>query len=133
MWHRKNKTLFRITGSWKFHYLSWKSGVPKMPRLIIKYEDLIDNINIEFRNIINFLSSILNFNIDEAQIKFSIENSDFKILSDYEKKLGFDEAKNNIPFFRKGEVNQWKEKLSLTQIRKIENNLNNEMKTLGYL
>ena len=26
-------------GSWKFHLNSWRDGCPKMPRIIIKYEE----------------------------------------------------------------------------------------------
>ena len=31
----------QITGSWKFHYISWKTGVPNKPRILLKYEDLL--------------------------------------------------------------------------------------------
>ena len=35
--------------------------------------------------------------------------------------------------FNKGEKNQWKNKLNLSQIKKIENNLKEEMKILRYI
>ena len=50
-----------IIGSWKFHYLSWKTGVPIMPKILVKYEDLLDDIQNQFCKIISFLSKILNF------------------------------------------------------------------------
>ena len=91
--YKRNKDLFRITGSWKFHYLSWKNGVPAMPKILVKYEDLLNNTEYEFYKIILFLSNLLNFKIDEKQIEFSVKHSTFDILSKYEKKYGFDEAK----------------------------------------
>ena len=131
--HNKNNTLLRITGSWKLHYLSWRDGVPNMPKILIKYEDLLNNTNEEFNNIIHFLSKIIKFNIDNEQINFSIQNSNFDILSKHEKQYGFKEAKNNRPFFHKGKKHQWKDKLSLDQIKKIEKNLCKEMEILGYI
>ena len=43
------------------------------------------------------------------------------------------EIKSERPFFRKGTRNQWQEKLSQSQINKIENEFKDEMKFLGYL
>ena len=124
----------QIPGSWKFHYLSWKTGVPTIPRILVKYEDLLRNTEDEFYRIIKFLSEILNFKINMEQLKFSIECSSFKILSKSEKKYGFlHEIKNDRPFFHKGTKNQWQEKLSQLQINKIENNFKDEMRLLGYL
>ena len=123
----------QITGSWKFHYISWKTGVPNIPRILVKYEDLLSNTEDEFYKIIEFLSRLLNFKINMDQLKFSIECSSFKILSKNEKKYGFHEIKNDRPFFRKGKKNQWQEKLTQSQIIKIENEFKDEMKFLGYL
>ena len=51
----------------------------------------------------------------------SIECSSFKILSKSEKKYGFlHEIKNDRPFFHKGTKNQWQEKMTQSQINKIE-------------
>ena len=123
----------QITGSWKFHYISWKTGLPTIPRILVKYEDLLKDTENTFNKIIKFLSKLLNFKINENQLKFSIESSNFKVLSKNEKVHGFDEAKNDRPFFHKGIKNQWKEKLSQLQINKIENEFKDEMKFLGYL
>ena len=123
----------QIAGSWKFHYISWKTGVPTIPRILVKYEDLLSNTEDEFYKIIKFLSKLLNFKINMNQLKFSVECSSFKVLSQSEKKHGFHEIKSDRPFFRKGTKNQWQEKLSQLQINKIENEFKDEMKFLGYL
>ena len=49
-----------------------------MPKIIVRYEDLIKDSYSCFYKIINFLSKILNFKLDEEQIKFSVENSKFE-------------------------------------------------------
>ena len=37
----KDASNIEITGSWAFHYNSWKDGISVIPRIIIKYEDLL--------------------------------------------------------------------------------------------
>ena len=120
-----------VLGSWKFNYFSWKSGVAEVPRIIIKYEDLIKN-NFETKlKIIKFLSDILNFEVDINHLKYSIEQSDFKRLQGIEKKQKFHESTNT--FFNSGKIGQWKNILSPTQINRIENFCSDEMRELGYL
>ena len=89
-----------ILGSWKFHYTSWRDGVPNIPKIIIKYEDLLDDCYNNFYKVIDFLSKILNFEVNIEQIKFSVEFSNFEKLQKNEKKLGFFENSGNTNFFR---------------------------------
>jgi len=120
-----------VLGSWKFNYYSWKNGVEEVPRIIIKYEDLINNTFETKLKIIKFLSNILNFKVDTTHIKYSIEQSDFKRLQGIENNYKFHESSNT--FFNSGKIGQWKNILSPTQIRRIENFCKDEMKELGYL
>ena len=120
-----------ILGSWKFNYYSWKTGVAEVPRIIIKYEDLINNTFETKLKIIKFLSKILNFKVDTNHIKYSIEQSDFKRLQEIENNQKFHESTNT--FFNSGKIGQWKNILSPKQISKIENFCKDEMKELGYL
>ena len=120
-----------ILGSWKFNYYSWKSGIPEIPRIIIKYEDLINNTFQTKLKIIKFLSNIINFNIDINHIKYSIEQSDFKRLQEIENINKFHESSNR--FFNSGKIGQWKNILSIEQITKIEKSCKDEMIELGYL
>ena len=120
-----------VLGSWKFNYNSWKSGVAEVPRIIIKYEDLINNTFETKLKIIKFLSNILNFKVDTNQIKYSIEQSDFKRLQGIENNQKFHESTNT--FFNSGKIGQWKKILSTKQISRIENFCKDEMEELGYL
>ena len=120
-----------VLGSWKFNYNSWKSGVAEVPRIIIKYEDLINNTFETKLKIIKFLSDILNFKVDTDQIKYSIEQSDFKRLQEIENNQKFHESTNT--FFNSGKIGQWKNILSPKQISRIENFCKDEMEELGYL
>ena len=120
-----------ILGSWKFNYYSWKTGVAEVPRIIIKYEDLINNTFETKLKIIKFLSKILNFKVDTNHIKYSIEQSDFKRLQEIENNQKFHESTNT--FFNSGKIGQWKNILSPKQISRIENFCKDEMRELGYL
>ena len=54
-------------------------------------------------------------------------------MRDFEEKEGFVEAPKHSKFFRVGKKNQWKEKLSLDQIKLIEENFKDEMAKFNYL
>ena len=120
-----------VLGSWKFNYISWKNGVEKVPRIIIRYEDLINSTFDTKLKIIKFLSNIINCNVDKDHIKFSIEQSEFKRLQKIEKNHKFQESSNK--FFNKGSIGQWRNILSPNQVSKIENFCKSEMIELGYL
>ena len=120
-----------ILGSWKFNYYSWKTGVAEVPRIIIKYEDLINNTFETKLKIIKFLSKILNFKVDTNHIKYSIEQSDFKRLQEIENNQKFHESTNT--FFNSGKIGQWKNILSPKQISRIEYFCKDEMEELDYL
>ena len=122
-----------ILGSWKFHYISWRDGVPNMPKIIVRYEDLIKDSYSCFYKIINFLSKILNFKLDEEQVKFSVENSKFEKLQKNENKFGYIKNNSNTNFFHSGKIQQWKNILNKSQIKTIENTFKEEMELLGYL
>ena len=122
-----------ILGSWKFHYISWRDGIPNIPRIIIKYENLIQNPYKNFYKIIEFLSKIMKLKINEHQIKLSIELSNFDNLKNYEKEKGFFENSSKNSFFRTGKSDNWKKELNNTQVNLIEKEFFSEMNELGYL
>ena len=122
-----------ILGSWKFNYISWRDGIPNMPKIIIKYEDLLKDCYATFYKVLNFLSKIRPFKINEDQLKFSISASSFKELKNIEKKVGFYENESPNNFFRSGKSNNWSNELTNSQIKYIEKEFNSEMKLLGYL
>ena len=119
-------------GSWKINYLSWRFGLPNIPKIIIKYEDLLQDTYTTFKKVLNFLRAISNFDISEKQLLFSIQNSSFEKLQTFENKNQFSENQSKYNFFRSGKKNQWKTKLRKDQIKLIEKNLCKEMKFFNY-
>ena len=128
-----NYPYIEILGSWSYHYKSWKYGMPDMPRIILKYEDLLKDCVGQFNNTIDFLSKILNHKKDNNRVQFSVENSEFSLLQKSEKKFGMKTHKGKDKFFRSGKAKQWKDILSLAQIKKIEASCEQGMKELNYL
>ena len=128
------------TGSWTFHYNSWKPFKASNKYLLIRYEDLIKDKEKTFRNALIFIKNLSNgsFEVSDSKIKKVIQEIEFEKLKKLEEKQGFSEAKENkngkkIPFFRKGLSGQWKKNLDLKIINSIEKSCGKEMRELGYL
>ena len=130
---KKNSLDVEVLGSWKFNYISWRDGVKNMPRLIIKYEDLVNDTYNTMLKVIIFLSNLINSKIDHEKIKFSIKQSSFQRLQKLENTLGFEEISSTNKFFNSGKINQWKDQLTKDQIYFIENTFKEEMKELNYI
>ena len=126
-------TDIEIIGSWSFHYNSWKNGIIKIPRIQIKYEDLIDDCHKVFSRVIRFLSKLMNFEIDDEKIKSIINLSKFKNLKEAEELKQFKENVGTENFFRTGKYNNWIKELSYDQVKMLEDKFNSEMINLGYL
>ena len=120
-----------LLGSWSLHYNSWKNS-NFTQKIIVRYEDLVDNPDHSFNEIVTFLNKLNNLPIDKDKINKAILNTSFSKLKDLEKKYGFVE-RGKCDFFRKGEVGQWKKDLDKKIIQEIENLFHKEMKELGYL
>lgn len=122
-----------IVSNWEKNIISWTKNSWSMPKLIIKYEDLVYNKEYTILEIINFFKK--NYSIEFTNIKQKLKNiirtTDFKYLKKEEKKKGFNEATHG-PFFRKGTKNQWQKILSENQIRIIENKFKKTMLEYGY-
>ncbi len=129
----KDASNIEITGSWAFHYNSWKDGISVIPRIIIKYEDLLSNSEKIFTNIIKFLSNIMKLEVNYKKIKSSNNLSKFTKLKNFEEKNNFFENNSSENFFRIGKSGNWKKELNKDQIKKIEDSFKIEMINLGYL
>ena len=132
-----NYALPQVIGSWKTHYLSWKSL--KKNYLLVKYENLVEKPGIEFRKIANYLEVLLNRKFTENQISNAIEFSSFERLKKMEEIDGFSESvidpitKKREKFFYLGPKNDWKKILNKNVSDEINEKFQEEMKELGYL
>ena len=133
---KREHPLPQFIGSWKTNYLSWKNMQKNY--ILVKYEDLVNNSQNEFRKIANFLSLLTNIKFDDEQIRNAINVSSFEKLSKMESEHGFTESTfdkhgNQNKFFFLGPRNDWKKILDKNISNLIEKEFNNEMKELKYL
>lgn len=121
-----------VISRWDEHYVSWKRL--NVPKLIVKYEALLNDTRHVLNEIINFFSQNygIRFNNSEIKIANIIKSTSFDKLQQDEKKHGFKEAKKSN-FFREGQALQWKNKLNNLQLNKIENSFETIMTELDYL
>lgn len=130
--NERDETDFEFYSTWKINFLSWiyAKHTEKVPKILIKYEDLLKDTNKEFNKILDFINKLNGEKTNISQLNFAVENSQFKKLSHSESK---DNIENKDKFFRSGKSNQWINNLSQEQLRKIENSFKNEMRFLGYI
>ena len=129
----QNLRPLQYISSWNAHVNSWKNlDVPKM---IIRFEDLIEKKQEIIKKIINFFNIEYKISIDNIEEKTQniLKTTDFNFMKILEEKFGFKEALSHTKFFNIGKKNQWKDKLTLQQIKKIEKNFKKEMEYLNYL
>ena len=128
-----DKFYYEARSSWKGHLLSWL-GSP-YPKLLIKYEDLKKNPFYNFKLILEFINRFLDKKIDinSQKIENIIKISSFDSLSKLENDIGFKEKLGKSNFFRKGDVDEWKNALSKNMIKTIEEKFYQEMKELNYI
>ena len=85
-----DRDMITLIASWKTHYNSWKNF--EKNKLLIKYEDLINNPYEEFYKIYKYLSKILKLNIDKKKIDHAINLNTFDNLKSIENREGFIES-----------------------------------------
>ncbi len=119
--------------SWDEHVLSWTNNDLEVPKLILKYEDLVYKKEKTIKIIIKFFeeSYNVNFSLSAEIIKNIIESTSFKELKLQENNHGFAEAMSGA-FFREGKKNQWKNELNNQQIIRLENKFRDFMNKFGY-
>ena len=130
----KNIFPLQFISSWDEHVKSWTQNDINVPKLIIKYEDLIENKEMIIKKIINFFYEKFNIKINNLDFKLKniLETTDFNYMKNIEAEYGFDEAMPWSSFFRKGRKEQWKDVLSKTQQSKITKNLGDYMYKYDY-
>ena len=128
-------------GSWQSHYNSWKVYAKFNRYCLIKYEDLINNTEKTFLNILKFVAHLtrVKFTLDDEKFQNALKTTTFETLQKLEEKETFDEAKENfetgekIKFFNLGIKNDWKKLLDSKIKSTLEKELEKEMKELNYL
>jgi len=130
---------FQFISSWSTNYKSWKIQ-KEIPVKIIRYEDLLKETYVVFKEIIEFTNKILNIKkkIDRNKIKNSVRSTFFDKLKNEEKLNGFIEAvsskknKKKIPFFYLGPDNDWRKILDRDQQSEFTDIFKEDLKELGY-
>jgi len=130
------KPISTFLGSWSDHYKSWIKINKNI--LLVKYENLINNKELEIRRLINFINKFTKFSVDEEKIKKCITSSSFENMKNMENKGLFNENSkdlkgNNIPFFAHGKIGRWKNILKVEMVNEIEKKFYKEMSELNYL
>ena len=130
---------FSFLGSWSSHYKSWKNS-SEFQTLFIKYEDLENNKENTFRDILNFINKISSkeIKIDEKKLKNSISSTNFSNLKNKEQNEGFEESVvsritgKKLNFFNLGFNNRWQKLLPKNILEKININLHDDLVDLKY-
>ncbi len=136
-WNERKDGLYNLLGKWNDHYRSWTRN--KQNLLIIKYEDLLNNTELELERLIKFLERFLSFETNKSKKQNIIKTTSFENLKQLEKKGLFKEnvlnkeTKSKVNFFHLGPENKWQKTLDDKIKLKIEENFRDEMKELGYI
>ena len=87
--------------SWDINFNSWDRL--NVPKLFIKYEDLLQNPLIAVNKIISFFQNNVKIKISDLDIKIDniIKTTNFQFLKNQEQKYGFGESTTHSNFFRK--------------------------------
>ena len=131
---------FQFVSSWNTNFKSWKSQ-KKIPIKIIKYEDLLNETYMVFKDVVEFINMTTNNKqkIDKEKLKNAVNSTLFDKLKDSEQKNGFSEAitskkdnKKKISFFNLGPKNDWRKILDKDLQIKIGNVFEIEIIELEY-
>ena len=119
--------------SWDEHVISWTKNNLEVPKLVLKYEDVVYKKEDVIKTIIKFFEKNfkIKFNSNNLKIENIVESTSFKKLKSQETKYGFVEASSG-DFFRKGEKNQWKNELNVKQIARLENKFRDFITKFSY-
>ena len=127
-------------GSWKHHFESWKVFRRLNKYLLVRYEDLINDTEKTFLNILKFISHLARakFSYDEKKFENALKTTIFEKMQKLEVEESFVEAKENklgekIKFFNMDLKNDWKKLLDKKIKENLERELGDEMKELNYL
>ena len=130
---------FQFISSWSTNYKSWRIQ-KEIPIKIIRYEDLLKETYVVFKDVIEFINKTLHIKekINKDKLKNSVGSTFFDKLKNDEKNNGFVEAVSSkidnekIPFFNLGPDNDWKKILDKGQQIKLTDMFREDLIELGY-
>ena len=130
----KNIFPLQFVSSWDEHVKSWTKNDIGVPKLIIKYEDLITKKREIINKIIEFFDENFGIKINNTNIRLEniLKTTSFHYMKKMESKNSFDEAMPWSNFFRKGEKQQWEKVLNKKQQSKINNRFKEYMNMFDY-
>ena len=128
-------------GTWSDNFNSWKSFKSGNKYLLIKYEDMINDKDKTFYEILKFIHNLkkVEFVLDKKKFKNVLDSTEFGRVQKLESQTGFDESMTDkktgkkIKFFNLGEKTNWQSALEPNLQNKIEEAFGKEMKELGYI
>lgn len=122
-----NQEIPHILSTWTHHTRSWWDE-DKFPVLAIRYEDMLDEPEKNFRAILEFQ----NIDVDEPRMVRAIEAAGFNRLRKQEQENGFTERRNQDQFFARGTHGHWRKVLTDAQAERIERDHGEMMTRIGY-
>ena len=125
--------------SWRMHYKSWLLN-KVFKKFIIKYEDLENNTEQVFNNLILFLNSLIRNGqgIDKSKLQNAIKTTSFENLQSKEIKGEFLEnvtslkTNKKVKFFNLGSKNKWEKILPEKYKLKLNNLFKDDLEFLKY-
>lgn len=124
-----DESVMEPVSTWSIHVKSW-TGEPNPRLTVVRYEDMLDQPRIAFGNVCRFLGLTPTPERLERAIKFS----SFEMLRKLEDEKGFKERSETAErFFREGRKEQWREKLTPDQVRKLVEAHREQMTRFNYV
>lgn len=118
-----------VHSSWSHHVESWTAH-PNPQLLVLRYEDMLKQPMVHFKKTTDFLG----VRPPQERLERAVRFSSFKMLKEQELKGGFKERpKQAEAFFREGRAEQWREKLTPEQVRKIISDHREQMQRFNYI
>lgn len=107
--------IYEYVGRWDEHVESWL-GAPGLPKIALRYEDMLDDTGRELRKVLEFLR----IPIQDGKLKRAVRNSTFSELRRQERQQGFEERPAVMEsFFHSGKSGGWRDVLSAEQVARI--------------
>ena len=120
----------QIITSWSMHVKSWTENEDERNKLVLRYEDMLENPRKAFRKV----ESLLGMKRNPARLMRAIKHASFNQMKAQEEKKGFVEKHENAQsFFRKGRKDQWQDVLTPEQVTRIVERHREQMERFKYI